>query len=70
MKKRLTKSEEFEIMLIVLDKFLWIGVAIIGFGLWKIFMGTFTSGITVTLIGVIILLLFLTIIVREYEIIG
>ena len=40
MKKRLTPSEEFEIMKLVLDKFLWLGVIIMAFGLYKIFIGT------------------------------
>ena len=70
MKKRLSRAEEFDIMLIVLDKFLWVAIAIIGFGLWRIFTTTVANGISIMLIGIIVLILLLIIIVREYEIIG
>ena len=70
MKKRLSRAEEFDIMLIVLDKFLWVGMAIVGFGLWRIFTTTIANGISIMLIGIIVLILFLVIIVREYEVIG
>ena len=69
MKKRLTPSEEFEIMKLVLDKFLWLGVIIMAFGLYKIFIGTSMTGISLIVIGSIILLLFLILIVKEYEIV-
>ena len=69
MKKRLTPSEEFEIMKLVLDKFLWVGVIIMAFGLYKIFVETSMSGISLIVIGSIILLLFLILIVKEYEIV-
>ncbi|MBU0628680.1 MAG: hypothetical protein KKC75_05790 [Nanoarchaeota archaeon] len=69
MKKRLTPSEEFEIMKMVLDKFLWLGVAIMGYGLYRIFVGTSMTGFSMIIIGAIILVLFLILIVKEYEIV-
>jgi len=69
LKKRLTPSEEFDIMKLVLDKFLWLGVAIMAFGLYKIFTGTSMSGFSLIIVGAIILVLFLILIVKEYEII-
>lgn len=69
MKKRLTPSEEFEIMKLVLDKFLWLGVAIMTFGLYKIFVGTSMSGLSLIIVGAIILIIFLILIVKEYEIV-
>lgn len=69
MKKRLTPSEEFEIMKLVLDKFLWLGVITMVFGLYKIFMGTSMSGFSMIIIGAIILVIFLILIVKEYEIV-
>jgi len=69
MKKRLTPSEEFEIMKLVLDKFLWLGVIIMGFGLYKIFVGTSMSGLSLIIIGAIILIICLILIVKEYEIV-
>ncbi len=67
-KRRLTISEEFEILKLVLDKFLWLGFAIMALGLFSIFQGDFTGGITWLIIGAIVLVLFIVIIVREFEI--
>ena len=69
-KKRLTQAEEFQIMKLVLDKFLWLGFGIMGFGLFRIFAGAnlMQSFITI-LTGVIILVLFMGILIREYEIV-
>lgn len=69
MKKRLTPSEEFEIMKLVLDKFLWLGVGIMAFGLYKIFVGTSLSGLSLIIAGAIILIIFLILIIKEYEIV-
>lgn len=69
MKKRLTPSEEFEIMKLVLDKFLWLGVLIMAFGLYKIFMGANMSGFSLIIIGAIFLIIFLILIVKEYEVV-
>lgn len=69
MKKRLTPSEEFEIMKIVLDKFLWLGVVIMAFGLYKIFVSASMSGFSLIIVGAVILILFLVLIIKEYEIV-
>ncbi len=69
MKKRLTPSEEFEIMKLVLDKFLWLGILIMIFGLYRIFVGTSMSGFSLIIVGAIILIIFLILIVKEYEIV-
>ena len=69
MKKRLTPSEEFEIMKLVLDKFLWLGVAIMGFGLYRAFIGAGLSGLSLIIIGAIVLVIFLILVVKEYEIV-
>ena len=70
MKKRLTQSEEFEILKLILDKFLWLGVVIMGWGLFKILQESITSGLTLIMVGAIILVLFLILIVKEYEIVA
>ena len=70
MKKRLTQSEEFEIMKLVMDKFLWLGFLVMGFGLYKIVTGTFTEGLLYILIGAIVLVLLMILIVKEYEIVS
>ena len=70
MKKKLTQQEEFEIMKFVLDKFLWLGFFLMVFGIYKMGMNSFNAGISWLISGVIVLLLFLIMIVKEYEIIG
>ena len=70
MKKRLTQSEEFEIMKLVMDKFLWLGFLVMGFGLYKIVTATFTEGLLYILIGAIVLVLLMILIVKEYEIVS
>jgi len=70
MKKRLTQSEEFEIMKMILDKFLWLGVAIMGWGLFQILKEGLVSGLTLIMVGAILLVLFLILIVKEYEIVS
>ncbi len=69
-KKRLTQSEEFEILKLVLDKFLWLGFAIMGLGLYNIFIERFIDGVTWIVIGSIVLILFMIIIVKEFEILN
>ena len=72
MKKRLSQSEEFEIMRLVLDKFLWLGTAIMGIGLYKLIIGgqdATSKGLSFMIAGAFILVLFLIMIIKEYEII-
>jgi uncharacterized membrane protein len=69
MKKRLTQIQEFEIMKLVLDKFLWLGFGIMAYGLYQMFTATFTTGIAWLVIGAIVLILFMLIIIKEYEIV-
>ncbi len=68
MKKRLTQSEEFEVLKLVLDKFLWLGFAVMAFGLFKMATANIQSGIAYLVAGAAILILFVIIIVKEYEI--
>jgi len=70
MKKRLTRDEEFQIMKMVLDKFLWLGFGIMVFGLYKMINAGVTTGIAWMITGAIVLVLFMLIIVREYEVIN
>ena len=69
MKKRMTEQQEFEIMKMVLDKFLWVGVAVMMFGVYQMLTKTVSDGINYLLIGAVVLILFAYIIVKEYEII-
>ena len=70
MKRRLTENQEFEIMKLVLDKFLWLGFGIMAYGLWVMYsMESVPLGLSWMLAGAIVLLLFTWIVVKEYEII-
>lgn len=69
MKKRLSDQQEFEIMKLILDKFLWLGFIIMAFGMYKMFTDTLAIGLSWIVVGAIILLIFMLIIVKEYEII-
>jgi hypothetical protein len=69
-KKRLSHQEEFEIMKLVLDKFLWLGFVIMSFGLWRFFENDWTGGVSLVIAGGVVLALFLVIIVKEYEIVS
>jgi hypothetical protein len=71
-KRHMTHDEEFQIMKIVLDKFLWLGVAIMAFGFYKMISlsESFTYGLTVLAAGAIILIIFMVILIREYNFLG
>lgn len=66
-KKRLSDSEEFEIMKIVLDKFLWLGTALLGWGLYISIEYGFQQGLYYILAGTLVMALFGWIIVKEFE---
>ncbi len=69
-KKRMTEEQEFEIMKLVLDKFLWLGFIVMGWGMYQsLSQATIMAGLWYMLAGAILLLLFLIIIVKEYEIV-
>lgn len=69
-KKQLTNQQEFEIMKLVLDKFLWVGVAIMVLGLYTLVSGDekLIQGFFYMIGGAILLLLFMVLIVKEYEV--
>ncbi len=71
-KKRLTQQQEFEIMKLVLDKFLWLGFIIMAYGVYVGMnegLDSITKTISIFLAGAIVLAIFLVLIVKEYEII-
>lgn len=70
MKKRMTKDQEFEILKLVLDKFLWIGFVVMLLGVYKMVFDTITKGLYYFIVGIVVLLLFVVIIVKEYEVIS
>lgn len=69
-KKRLTKDQEFEILKLVLDKFLLIGFGVMGYGLFKILhFGTreLLDSLLIIAGGAVILLVLVKLIIKEFE---
>ena len=72
MKRHMTHEEEFDIMKLVLDKFLWLGVGIMAFGFYKMITLSDNLGYGLSILagGAIILIIFMIIIIREYNFLG
>lgn len=78
MKRRLTKDQEFDILKLVLDKYLWLGTLVMIFGLYKIFTagagGFLVSGAAEGVIwilgGSVVFFVLLYVIIKEYEFIA
>ncbi len=66
-KRRLAGHEEFEIMKMVLDKFLWLGTALMGWGLYVSISATWQDGLWYILAGALLALAFSWIVIREFE---
>ncbi|GAI78134.1 unnamed protein product [marine sediment metagenome] len=68
-KKKLSQQQEFEILKLVLDKFLWLGVAFIGIALYfMLTSGSFTTRLDLMLAGIITLIIIIVLLVKEYHI--
>ena len=68
-RKKLTAEQEFQIMKLVFDKFLWLGFGLMAFGLYRILTDVLEA-IAWLIAGIVVLLLFTWIVVKEYEIIA
>lgn len=70
-KKRLTQDQEFQIMKLVLDKFLWLGFVVLGYSVYRgVMLDDWGPAVAWGISGVVILVIFMVLIVREYEIIS
>lgn len=69
MKRRLTEQQEFEVMKLVLDKFLWLGFGVMIFGLYQMLTVDMSEGFYYIIIGTVLLVLFMVLIVKEYEVV-
>ena len=69
MKKHFTRQEEFEIMKLVLDKFLWLGAGLMAYGLYKMLIAnqSIWYGLAIMLCGGLIFFIFMGMLVREYN---
>ena len=69
-KRRMTDEQEFEIMKLVLDKFLWLGFIVMGWGMYTAIKdSSILPGLWYMVAGAVLLVLFMIIIVKEYEIV-
>lgn len=67
-KRKLSVSEEFEVMKLVLDKFLLIAAAIMVYGIYLVIdRGDITASIYYFITSIVLLLLFMILIIKEYE---
>lgn len=68
-KKRMSDEQEFQIMKLVLDKFLWLGFVVMGWGMYQsLTEASIMAGLWYMIAGAVLLILFVVIIVKEYEI--
>ena len=68
-KRKLSRQQEFEIMKLVFDKFLWLGFLMIIYGLYNIIFDAVRTGTAWMVTGIVVLALFIIILVKEFEII-
>ncbi len=69
-KRQLTHDQEFEVMKLVLDKFLWVGLGVMVYGIWRLVSGGMEAlfqGLGFVLIGALVLMLFMYLLVKEFE---
>ena len=69
MKKRMTEAQEFEIMKLVFDKFLWVGFGVMIFGVYKMLTIGISEGLYYIVIGAVMLIALMVLIIKEYEVI-
>jgi hypothetical protein len=66
--KKLTSDQEFHLMALILDKFLWLGIALIGFGIFRMISRSVpTDGVPYILSGLGVMIVFGAVIVRYFE---
>lgn len=69
-KRRMTDQQEFEVMKLVLDKFLWLGFVVMGWGMFTCIKDlAILPGLWYMAAGAILLIVFAVFIVKEYEIV-
>ena len=66
-KRRLTLQQEFEIMKLVFDKFLWLGFGLLAYGFYRLLSENSTAGVKIMAVGIVVLGLFVYILLKEFE---
>jgi hypothetical protein len=68
MKQRLTFDQEFQILMLVFDKVLWLGFGFAAVGLYQMIATKIIGeGIYYLIVGVIMLIIFVWMLVQEYH---
>lgn len=68
-KKQMSEAQEFEIMKLVLDKFLWLGFIVMGWGMFlSLKEVSVMAGLWYMIAGAVLLIIFMLLVVKEYEI--
>lgn len=69
-KKKLSQQQEFEIMKMVLDKFLWLGFIVMLVGVFVMLRAPefLSRGLFLLALGALVLLIFTILLVKEYEV--
>ena len=69
-KRRMSEEQEFEVMKMVLDKFLWLGFIVMAFGLYMMIRSPelVYKGFSMVIAGGIVLVILAMLIVKEFEI--
>lgn len=66
----MTEEQEFQIMKLVLDKFLWLGFIVMGWGMYLAIKDlAIFPALWYLLAGAVLLILFVVFIVKEYEVV-
>ncbi len=67
-KKQMNEDQEFQIMKLVMDKFLWLGFIVMGWGMYLCIQDlSILPGLWYLISGAVILILFMILIIKEYE---
>ena len=67
-KRTFTPQQEFDMMKLVLDKFLWIGMIIVLYGFYLMAVKTdITDSLLMIAAGAVVFIIFIVLLVRDYE---
>ena len=67
-KRRFTPEQEFEMMKLVLDKFLWLGLVIMVYGTYLLAVkADITDSLLMIAAGIVVFIIFIALLVRDYE---
>jgi len=67
-KRKFTPEQEFQMMKMVLDKFLWIGVVVIVYGAYLMAVKSdILNSLLMMVAGIVMFIIFMVVLVRDYE---